>query len=136
MTKEYSNGSITVLWDAERCVHSGNCVSGLPAVFGADKRPWINVDGAGANAIAQAVTRCPSGALHFRRPDRDGEEPASETVVTATDFGALYLGGDIEVRGADGAPVRKDTRVALCGCGHSGSSPFCDATCRAASAQS
>ena len=31
--KEYSNGEIIVLWQATKCMHSGNCVRNLSQVF-------------------------------------------------------------------------------------------------------
>lgn len=33
MTKEYSNGEITIIWQAEKCIHSANCVRLLPNVY-------------------------------------------------------------------------------------------------------
>lgn len=62
---EYSNGEITVVWQPGLCIHSGNCVKGLPAVFKPKERPWIKVHDAPANAIAEQVRQCPSGALSF-----------------------------------------------------------------------
>jgi uncharacterized Fe-S cluster protein YjdI len=38
---------------------------GLPSVFNFSKDPWIDVNGASANAVAEQVKRCPSGALTF-----------------------------------------------------------------------
>ena len=136
MTREYTNDQITVLWDAERCVHSGNCVRGLPQVFDVHKRPWISIDAAEAGAIAEVITRCPSGALHFRRSDGGPQEPIpAETVVTAVSSGPLYLSGPLEVRDPQGNMLRRDTRVALCGCGDTQSSPFCDNACSHVGAQ-
>ena len=66
--KEYRNGSIIVRYDEKICIHAGECVAGLPAVFDVDKRPWINVDGADAEAIQQTIARCPSGALTYEIP--------------------------------------------------------------------
>jgi uncharacterized Fe-S cluster protein YjdI len=64
-TKRYDNGEITVIWQPELCVHSANCVKGLPAVFNPAQKPWINVEGAGTEAIIGQVNKCPSGALSF-----------------------------------------------------------------------
>jgi uncharacterized Fe-S cluster protein YjdI len=72
--KEYSNGEITVVWKAQRCTHSGNCVRGLPEVFKPRERPWINVEAASSEALARQVERCPSGALSwYRNADGSGE---------------------------------------------------------------
>jgi uncharacterized Fe-S cluster protein YjdI len=62
---EYSNGEITVVWQPGLCIHSGNCVKGLPGVFKPKERPWIKVHEAPSDAIAEQVGRCPSGALSF-----------------------------------------------------------------------
>ena len=61
--KEYTNGEVTVVWKPELCIHSANCVKGLPGVFDANKRPWINANGATTSEIIDQVKKCPSGAL-------------------------------------------------------------------------
>ena len=66
--KSYSNPTITVLWDAPRCIHSGNCLRLLPTVFDSRARPWIDLDGAAADEVAEAINACPSGALRYHRP--------------------------------------------------------------------
>jgi uncharacterized Fe-S cluster protein YjdI len=65
--KEYATEEIVVEWRPDLCIHSGNCVRGLPAVFDSKRRPWVNVHGASANEIEAQVARCPSGALCSRR---------------------------------------------------------------------
>ena len=72
----YSNGEVTVVWTPSRCVHSGICARGLPAVFKPRERPWVDVAGATSEEIVQQVSRCPSGALAIERngPSSDGEE--------------------------------------------------------------
>ena len=44
--KHYDNGEITVHWKPELCWHAAECVSHLPKVFNAKKRPWVDVRGA------------------------------------------------------------------------------------------
>ncbi len=65
-TKEYSNGDVTVIWEASKCIHSGNCVRNLPEVFQPKERPWIKIDAAESKAIVDAVNKCPSGALRIK----------------------------------------------------------------------
>jgi uncharacterized Fe-S cluster protein YjdI len=60
---EYKNKRLIVCFDPSVCIHAGECVRGLPAVFDVTKDPWIDVNGASAEAIAEVVGRCPSGAL-------------------------------------------------------------------------
>jgi uncharacterized Fe-S cluster protein YjdI len=64
--KAYEGERIEVSFDSELCQHSGECVRGLPGVFDVKRRPWIDPDGADADAVATQVERCPSGALQFR----------------------------------------------------------------------
>jgi len=66
LTKQYSNGEITVVWQSSKCMHSGNCVKNLPAVFNPKSHPWINVENATTAEIVSAVAKCPSGALSIK----------------------------------------------------------------------
>ena len=42
--KEYTNGEVTVLWEASKCIHSANCVKNLPEVFKPKEKPWVHVE--------------------------------------------------------------------------------------------
>ena len=55
-----------VTYNANVCIHAGNCVQSLPAVFKVVDRQFI-IDQQGANevAIRQTVAACPSGALQI-----------------------------------------------------------------------
>ena len=63
ITKKYTNGEITVHWRPSLCTHSGVCARGLPQVFQPKDKPWIKIDAATSEAIANQVQKCPSGAL-------------------------------------------------------------------------
>lgn len=127
----YRTEQIAVHWNASRCIHSGNCVRGLPLVFQPSERPWINVDAANAAEIAEVVAHCPSGALHVERLDGSPQEMADETtLISPRPDGPLFVRGHIRVVGADGTVLREDTRMALCRCGHSNNKPFCDGSHR------
>ncbi len=65
LTKEYSNGEVTVVWKNALCTHSANCVRGLPTVFNTRANPWVNITGATTQQIIEQVKKCPSGALSF-----------------------------------------------------------------------
>lgn len=131
LTREYSAAGITVQWYARRCIHSANCVRALSGVFNPKRKPWIEPGAASSDQIADAVLRCPSGALHFVRHD-GGEQESPEVPATAVAMpnGPLYLRGDLEVRAADGTLIRRDTRASMCRCGVSARAPFCDDSCR------
>jgi uncharacterized Fe-S cluster protein YjdI len=131
LTREYHAPAITVQWYASRCIHSANCVRALHAVFDPQRRPWVDPTAAEADAIAAAVLRCPTGALHFIRHDGGAqEEPDVPTTLTPIRHGPLYVRGDVEVRGLDGRELRRDMRISICRCGLAKRTPFCDNTCR------
>jgi uncharacterized Fe-S cluster protein YjdI len=55
-----------VTYDAQVCIHAGNCVKSLPAVFKVvDGQFVIDQQGASEDAIRQTVAGCPSGALRI-----------------------------------------------------------------------
>lgn len=62
---KYSNGEVTIVWQPERCIHSGNCVRGLPEVFKPREKPWITPEDSTTEKIIQQVKKCPSGALSY-----------------------------------------------------------------------
>jgi uncharacterized Fe-S cluster protein YjdI len=64
---EYALPTLTVEWRPARCTHSAVCVRSLPRVFDPRRRLWVDVTAADAEAIAETVLRCPSGALALRR---------------------------------------------------------------------
>jgi uncharacterized Fe-S cluster protein YjdI len=63
ITKKYSNGEVTIVWQSALCAHSGICARGLPQVFDPRKQPWIAPENATSEQIVAQVKRCPSGAL-------------------------------------------------------------------------
>ena len=65
--ERYTDGEITVTYDADVCTHAARCVKGLPSVFDAKRTPWIDPSGASADDVEAQVARCPSGALKFSR---------------------------------------------------------------------
>lgn len=122
--RTYTTGGITVSFDARRCIHFAACVRGLPEVFDKDARPWIMPQHAPAEQIAEIVRRCPTGALHYTLTDGPDEQPDAQVTIAPQPDGPLFVRGDIVVRTANG-DVR-DSRAALCRCGHSANKPFCD----------
>lgn len=59
----YEAPAITVTFDPNVCIHSGECVSGLPLVFHVRRKRWVRPELAPADQVAAQVARCPSGAL-------------------------------------------------------------------------
>ena len=125
--RHYADDAIDISYDVRRCIHAAECIRGLPAVFDSSRRPWIVPSAASADAIADVIARCPSGALHFTR--RDGgpsETPQKPTTIEPTPGGPYYVRGLVELRSSDGTSVVEDVRMALCRCGQSHNKPFCD----------
>ncbi len=69
MKRRYVNKKIVVLWDSEKCIHSGICSGGLPEVFDPARRPWVDLEKADADDIREVIDRCPSGALSYEDPE-------------------------------------------------------------------
>ena len=69
--KEYRGEKIIVRYDEKICIHAGDCVEGLPAVFDVNKKPWVNANGADAEATKPQVAKCPSGALTWEVKPED-----------------------------------------------------------------
>jgi uncharacterized Fe-S cluster protein YjdI/CDGSH-type Zn-finger protein len=129
--KEYTSERIIVSFERSLCIHTANCLRGLPQVFDLDARPWIAPAAADADDIAAVVERCPSGALQYRRLDGGPQEAApDETVVFPIPNGPLFVRGSVSIVDADGRPVRESIRMTLCRCGQSSNKPYCDNTHR------
>lgn len=124
----YRGATLTVLFDAGRCIHAGECVRGLPNVFAPAQKPWVNPDGASATAVMNVVERCPSGALQYAFSNgARSERPSRPGAVTVVPDGPLQLRGDVVItQGADATEIERGTRFALCRCGASQRKPFCD----------
>lgn len=65
VTKHYSNGEVTIVWQSGKCIHSGNCFRGLPEVFDPRRKPWIIPENSTTEKIVEQVKKCPSGALSY-----------------------------------------------------------------------
>ena len=127
----YGNEQIAVTWEPKFCIHAGYCFRGLPEVFQPESRPWVKINVAAPEQIAETVMRCPTGALHFERLDGGPQEPQpDETTIQTRPNGPLYVRGKVRITGTGGTLIREDTRVALCRCGASENKPFCDGSHR------
>lgn len=126
--REYSNGETTVVWEAEKCIHSGICAKGLSQVFRPKVRPWIRIDSASTDAIINQVKQCPSGALRYYM-NAEEDDKASETLETKVEVlenGPLLVYGTLKVTYKDGTQETKNKTTAFCRCGASKNKPFCD----------
>jgi uncharacterized Fe-S cluster protein YjdI len=71
--QSYEANEIVVTFDPNVCIHSGNCVRGLPAVFDVRKKRWVAPERAAAEEVAAQIRRCPSGALQYRLKPADAQ---------------------------------------------------------------
>ena len=126
-TKEYSNGNVTVVWEAEKCIHSGICVKNLPEVFNPKERPWVNIDASKTQAIVETVKKCPSGALtYYMANKKKGGNLSEATTIEVRKNGPLLVHGALNVTLKDGTVEPKNTMTAFCRCGASANKPYCD----------
>lgn len=128
-TKEYTNGEVTIVWKPDLCIHSENCVKGLPEVFNTQARPWIDAEGANTQRIIEQVKKCPSGALSTYlnaegKPTAESDNKATEVQIMKN--GPAIVHGEVKIKLTDGSEVEKSGPVAFCRCGHSQKKPFCD----------
>lgn len=129
ITKRYTNGEVTIVWQPAKCIHSMNCFKGLPQVFDPNKRPWANAEGANTKEIVNQIKKCPSGALSYvmnDEKDNEAEEPTNEIVVEPAPNGPLMVHGNLTVKGKDGTTTKKNNVTAFCRCGNSDNKPYCD----------
>ncbi|THV59598.1 (4Fe-4S)-binding protein [Flagellimonas alvinocaridis] len=68
ITKEYSNGEITVVWKPKLCQHAGICVKMLPQVYNPKDKPWIKAENASTQELKNQIAHYPSGALSHYTP--------------------------------------------------------------------
>jgi len=130
VTKEYTNGEITVVWKPGTCIHSKKCWDGLSSVFNPTKKPWVNIEGASSEAIMKQIDACPYGALSYYK---NGEEKAELAVSSLTKIevipnGPIRVHGDVEITHSNGTTETRERITALCRCGLSAKKPYCDGT--------
>src|SRR4051812_44692857 len=95
-SKRYSNGEITIVWTASRCLHSSKCWNadtGLKSVFNPGRRPWIDANAAPTEEILQRIRNCPSGALAYEINDTSIQDKPAEVKVETQHNGPLLVKG-------------------------------------------
>lgn len=128
--RDYSSDRISVHWDSALCIHTAMCMRANPRVFDNRRRPWIDVTLDEADAVADAVRRCPTGALTYRRLDGGDDEHYDDVSITVVPGGPLYVRGPVHLTDADGTPIPTFVRTALCRCGATSNAPYCDGSHR------
>lgn len=123
MSSEYRGEKITIRFDGSKCIHSRNCVLGLPKVFQANvPGEWIQPDNASVEDLIAVARSCPSGAITYDRLDGGDAEKAPEiNVIRVLENGPLVVSADIQI-----SEQEPRLRATLCRCGESKNKPFCD----------
>ena len=122
--REYNKEDLTVVWEAEKCIHSEICAKGLGDVFNPPNRPWVNIDGASLDRIREQIDKCPSGALSYKGDSKQTE--SSEVSVQIIENGPLMITGDLNISTPKTKLKSKQKMTAFCRCGASSNKPFCD----------
>ena len=126
---EYASDEVTVIWKPDLCIHSAECVKGLPHVFKPKDKPWIQIEKASPEEVVETVEKCPSGALTYRKAKAaESEDEGSEKIrIKASKNGPFLITGDLEIEDRDGnVKACPGKTTALCRCGASRNKPFCD----------
>jgi|APMed6443717190_1056831.scaffolds.fasta_scaffold70547_2 uncharacterized Fe-S cluster protein YjdI len=133
--KEYSNGEVTVFWRSELCIHSANCLIGLPEVFNTRKRPWINVHASDSKEIMKIIDTCPSRAITYLKSTKFVTSKPRKSVKLKSKFarvqilkdGPALVTGNFIIRDSKKKKIKIENEVAaICRCGASKKKPFCD----------
>ena len=136
-SRSYSNGDVTIYWRPHLCIHSANCLIGLPKVFDNSIRPWIDPMGASSEEIIRVVNTCPSRALTYLKNCADAAsdkvqaegDPANAVKVQILKNGPALIRGNYLITDSFGNKIHSDHEVAaICRCGSSKKKPFCDGT--------
>ena len=129
ISKEYTNGDLTVVWKPRLCIHSEICVKTLPEVYKPKEKPWIQAENASVEDLISQVDKCPSGALtYYRKNESENitENMNDETKVEVMANGPLLVHGSLQITGSDGNVETKKRTTAFCRCGASANKPYCD----------
>jgi CDGSH-type Zn-finger protein/uncharacterized Fe-S cluster protein YjdI len=121
---EVAEGSaITVLFNAQRCIHSRHCVLDAPSVFKANTPgTWIYPDTVHVETVVGVAHACPSGAIRYQRSDGGPEEaPPAVNQLRIRENGPYAVHAPLTIAGQDDG-----LRATLCRCGQSRNKPWCD----------
>ncbi|MDO6760159.1 (4Fe-4S)-binding protein [Tamlana sp. 2_MG-2023] len=70
-TTEYRNNEITISYCPFKCKQSNVCTKELSDVFQNSVIPWIDPNGSPTESIIKQIKKCPSGALKFKRHNKE-----------------------------------------------------------------
>lgn len=124
--RDYAGKSITIHDNRGLCAHAGECTDGLPSVWRMGVKPWIDPDGASAEAIIGTIEACPSGALSYTINGREHRDLDRPPAIRLAKNGPYVVTGGIEMQGVEFGDGASREHFTLCRCGASKNKPFCD----------
>jgi uncharacterized Fe-S cluster protein YjdI len=137
-SKSYTNDDVTVFWQPELCIHSANCLVGLPGVFDSSERPWVNINGASSKEIIKTINTCPSRALLYlkntnnplrKRRKQSKKKPPKFARIQILKNGPAIISGNFILRDQNKKKIHLQTeKASICRCGASQKKPLCDGT--------
>ncbi len=122
----YEGSEVTVLDNRGVCSHAGYCTGGLPQVWRSAIEPWIDPDGADAEAVKEIVRKCPSGALSYLVEGQAHTAFHEDAEIQVSRDGPYYVRGGVALQEVDFGDGASREHYALCRCGQSRNKPFCD----------
>jgi CDGSH-type Zn-finger protein len=130
--RSYEGQEITIHFNLGICCHVGLCLKNLPSVFSKDTKPWINPNGASAEAIIAMIKTCPSGALTYSIAGDEVVDFDDEVHIKIVTNGPIVVRGSVELIDEDMSiqELKSKERYTLCRCGKSKNKPFCDGSHR------
>ena len=124
----YRGNGITIHDNRGICAHAGFCTDRLQAVWGLNREPWIDPDGADVAEIIETIKACPSGALSYSTDDTEHRDLDRPPAIEVTRNGPYRVTGGVGLRGEDRSEGASREHYTLCRCGGSKNKPFCDGT--------
>ena len=108
------------------CAHAARCTEGLASVFRLGTEPWIDPDGADAEAVIAIIKQCPSGALSYSVDGVEHRDREDDPMIRFAPNGPYAISGGADVQDVTWAEGASKEHFDLCRCGHSKNKPFCD----------
>ena len=124
--RDYVGKSITIHDNRGVCAHAGVCTESLSSVWRLGVKPWIDPDGAGAEAIIETIEACPSGALSYTINDEEHRDWDNSAAIKLAKNGPYMVTGGIKLESTEFGEGNSNEHFTLCRCGASKNKPFCD----------
>ena len=122
----YVGAAVTIHDNRGICAHAARCTEGLTSVFRLGTEPWIDPDGADAEAVIAQITQCPSGALSYSVDGVEHRDREGDPMILIAPNGPYAIFGGADLRDVTWAEGASKEHFDLCRCGHSKNKPFCD----------